>query len=81
MQYLNGPGLFAGADIVTKPHGEKIGAIWKIEPSKKVGKGYTIRSFTGHTIDVPANNYNNGTRVQKHGFHGDTNQTFLIEER
>ncbi len=81
LQYLVGPGLFAGADIVTKPQGEKSGANWSIDPSTKVGKGFNLRSFTGHTIDVPANNYNNGTRVQKHGFHGDTNQTFLIIER
>lgn len=78
--YFGSPGVFGGDDIKTREKGihcEK----WTIEPSKKMGFGFTLRSFNGHAVDIPANNYNNGTHVQKHGFHGDSNQTFVIIEK
>jgi hypothetical protein len=78
-QYLNGPG-FGGGDIVTKDKGH-VSEAWSIDLSKKVAGSYTIRSFTGHAIDVPGGNFSNGTRVQKHGFHGDTNQSWFIVEK
>lgn len=82
-QYLNGPGIFGGADIVLKNKGDEFqfGENWNIEKNGKIPNAYSIRSFSGHAMDVPANNYSNGTKVQKHGFHGGYNQSFLICER
>lgn len=82
-QYLNGPGLFAGVDIVLKNKGDELqmGENWNIEKNSKIPNSYSIRSFSGHAFDIPAGNYTNGTHVQKHGFHGGYNQSFLICER
>lgn len=66
-QYLSGAGLFSGGAITTKPKCE-MGELWTLEPSNNAaylskGPAYYIRSFTGHAIDVPGENYSNGVQL------------------